>query len=191
MLRTAAASWQWNASSEQIAPWTAKAVAGFAQWGDLVRGQVAALTRDLSELRSFLPVGTRPTETIQAVTTALDAALRAGHPPYDRTPAQVEAMINKSRELDWGTIDRLERDLAKADSARPEDPLSVDWITVAARDRGTDPEAIKQFLAYSDKWLTASLQAAKMQESGAGEAAAMQVRELLAHWVAVSSEGQE
>jgi hypothetical protein len=190
LLRAAAESWEWRTPDSEPAPWVRKAVARFTEWDNLIDGQITLLTRQLSRLRSFLPQGTRLSETLDAVGDALTAAIVAGHGPEDRE--RFEAMIKDAGARDWRAVDRLESDLDRACSpGQPQERQRAARITAAVRDRGPDLKVILDFLASSDQWLTGTLEAAAMREGGAGEAAAAQVQDLLHQWAAIGGRGQE
>jgi len=181
LLRRAAEEWRWRTPETEPAAWVRKAVARFGEWDNLIDGQIALLTRELRRLRAWLPRGTRPGETLDAVSAAAEAAVKAGHGPDD--PEQFEALAKNAATQDWRAVDRLESDLDKAaQPGRTEDQQRTARIITAARDRGADLSIITGFLASSDEWLTAALRDAAMRESGAAAGAATQVQELLRQW---------
>jgi hypothetical protein len=190
LLRSAAESWEWHTPDTEPAQWVRKAVARFAEWDNLIEGQIALLTHQLGRVRSFLPKGTRPSDTLDAVGEALTAAMATGHGPEDRE--RFEAMIKDGAAQDWRTVDRLESDLDKASSpGQSQDPRRARRITAAVRDRGADLAVVLEFLVGSDQWLTGALKAAAMREGGAGAAAAAQVQGLLRQWAEVGVRSHE
>jgi hypothetical protein len=142
----------------------------------------------LADVRRFLPRGVSLTETIEAVSTAVREAREAG---ADQTGPekykQLQDLITEAKQRDWRASDRLENDLAAAGDP---DQLDRARVTAAARDRGSDLSVIRQFLVVSDDWLTGALNAARMRQSGAQQAAETQVRELLGQWAAIGGENQ-
>jgi hypothetical protein len=190
LLRSASGTWAWHTSQKEPAPWIRKAVGRFSEWDALIDGQIELLTRQLSLLRSYLPRGTRLSETLDAVREALGAAHETGHGPDDLT--QFEALITNARAADWRTIDRLETDLDKATTPdQPEERRRTARVTAAVRDRGVDLTVILDFLASSDNWLTGALKDAAMREGGAAAAAALQVQGLLRHWAETGREEKD
>jgi hypothetical protein len=189
LLRSAAESWAWRTPDTELAPWIGKAVARFTEWDNLIDAQIALLTSQLGRLRSYLPKGTRASDTLDAVHEALAAAAAAGHAPDDLE--QFEAMIKNAADQDWRTVDRLESDLDRASPPGQQDRRPAARIIAAVRDRGADLAVILEFLASSDQWLTAALEAAAMREGGAGAAAAAQVQDLLRRWAEVSVRSHE
>lgn len=186
LLRSAAEDWRWRTPDKEPAPHVRKAVVRFGEWDSLIDRQLELLSRQLERLRSFLPRGTRPRDTIDAVATALSAAVDAGHGPDDR--AGFEAEIAQVRACDWPVIDRLESDLIAASTPGGTTHRSLDArIAAAARDRGGDLAVILDFLAHTDQWLTSTLRAATMREGGAGEAAAEEVQDMLRQWAEIGS----
>ena len=65
LLRSAAQSWEWRTPDTELPPWVKKAVGRFADWGTLVEAQIALLTQYLAEVRSYLPKGTKLSDTTQ------------------------------------------------------------------------------------------------------------------------------
>ena len=187
LLRAAVKSWRWETPAE-TPPWISKAVSGFAQWDFLLDAQITAMRDLLADVRRFLPRGTSLTETIEAVSTAVREAREAG---ADQTGPdqykQLQDLITEAKLWDWRAPDRLESDL---DAAGDPDPADRARVTAAARDRGSDLSVIRQFLVVSDDWLTSALNAARMRQSGAQQAAETQVRELLGQWAAIGGENQ-
>ena len=188
LLRSAARSWEWRTPESELPLWVKKAVTRFADWGNLVEAQVALLTRHLSRLRSYLPKGTKPGDTINAVSDALTAAIEAGHAPNERE--RFQQMIRHAAAQDWRAMDRLESDLEKASSSGQREDLQAARIIAAVRDRGDNLAVIGEFLADSDTWLTESLQAARMRGSGAGAAALTRVQGLLDQWAEIGDRSQ-
>ncbi len=188
-LRSATESWVWRTPDAEPASWVKQAVSRFTEWDRLIDEQIALLTDYLGRLRSLLPHGTRPSDTLDAVKDAFAAAIATGHGPQDRE--QFEAMIKEAATQDWRTIDRLERDLDKANSSdAPDGQRRTSRIIAAVCDRGSDLPIILNFLEESDRWLTAQLKAARMREGGAGAAAAARVQDLLREWTEVTGEGE-
>jgi hypothetical protein len=187
LLRAAVKSWRWETPAE-TPPWMSKAVNGFAQWDSLLDAQITAMRVLLADVRRFLPRGVSLTETIEAVSTAVREAREAG---ADQTGPekykQLQDLITEAKQRDWRASDRLENDLAAAGDP---DQLDRARVTAAARDRGSDLSVIRQFLVVSDDWLTGALNAARMRQSGAQQAAETQVRELLGQWAAIGGENQ-
>ncbi len=188
LLRSAARSWEWRTPESELPPWVKKAVGRFADWGTLVEAQIVQLTQYLAEVRSYLPKGTKLSDTTSAVRDALNAAIEAGHAPNER--AQVEQMITHAEAQDWRALDRLESDLEKASAAGSPADRPAALIIAAVRDRGAGLTVIRDFLADSDAWLTGALQAARMRGSGAGAAALTRVQELLGQWAEISDRSQ-
>jgi hypothetical protein len=190
LLRSAAESWEWRTPDTEPAQWVRKAVARFADWDKLIDGEIALLTEQLSRIRSYLPKGVRPSETLDAIGEALIATIQSGHAPDDRE--RFEAMMNDARARDWRTIDRLENELGKACAPdQSPDHRHAARIIAAARDRGGDLATILAFLSASDQWLTDKLRAAAMQEGGAEAVAAAGVRDLLARWAEIASGAED
>ena len=187
LLRATVKSWRWETPAE-TPPWISKAVSGFAQWDSLLDAQITAMRDLLADVRRFLPRGTSLTETIEAVSTAVREAREAG---ADQTGPekykQLQDLITEAKQRDWRAPDRLENDLAAAGD--PDQPDRA-RVTAAARDRGSDLSVIRQFLVVSDDWLTSALNAARMRQSGAQQAAEAQVKELLGQWAAIGGENQ-
>jgi hypothetical protein len=187
LLRAAVKSWRWETPAE-TPPWISKAVSGFAQWDSLLDAQITAMRDLLADVRRFLPSGTSLTETIEAVSTAVREAREAG---ADQTGPekykQLQDLITEAKQRDWRAPDRLENDLVAAGDP---DQLDRARVTAAARDRGSDLSVIRQFLVVSDDWLTSALNAARMRQSGAQQAAETQVRELLGQWAVIGGENQ-
>jgi hypothetical protein len=187
LLRAGVKSWRWETPAE-TPTWISKAVSGFAQWDILLDAQITAMRDLLADVRRFLPRGTSLTETIEAVGTAVREAREAG---ADQTGPekykQLQDLITEAKQRDWRAPDRLENDLAAAGD--PDQPDRA-RVTAAARDRGSDLSVIRQFLVVSDDWLTNALNAARMRQSGAQQAAEAQVKELLGQWAAIGGENQ-
>jgi len=188
LLRTAARTWEWRTPDSELPPWVKKAVVRFADWGTLVEAQIALLTQYLAEVRSYLPKGTKLSDTTSAVRDALNAAIEAGHAPNER--AQVEQMITYAEAQDWRAVDRLESDLEIASAAGPPADRQTAQILAAVRDRGAGLTVIRDFLANSDTWLTEALQAARMRGSGAGAGALTRVQEMLGQWAEISGRSE-
>ena len=188
LLRSAAQSWEWRTPDSELPPWVRKAVGRFADWGTVVEAQITLLTQYLAQVRSYLPKGTKPGDTISAVGDALSAAIEAGHAPNERQ--RFEQMIKHAADQDWRVLDRLESDLEKASAAGPPADRQTALIIAAVRDRGAGLTVIRDFLADSDAWLTGALQAARMRGSGAGAAALTRVQELLGQWAEISDRSQ-
>ena len=189
LLRSAAQSWEWRTPDSELPPWVKKAVGRFADWGTLVEAQIALLTQYLAQVRSYLPKGTKLSDTTSAVRDALTAAIEAGHAPNERQ--RFEQMIAHAADQDWRAVDRLESDLEKASSAGPPAARQAAQIIAAVRDRGAGLTVIRDFLADSDTWLTEALQAARMRGGGAGAAALTRVQDLLDQWAEISDRSQE
>jgi hypothetical protein len=186
MLRKAAKSWLWDTPSSELAPWTRKAVIGFAEWDVLLDAQVSAVTSQLATVRQLFPKGTSLAVTIEAVRKAVDAARGAGvEQTAPEQYSQLQALITQAGQQDWRSVERLENDLARASES---DQRDMARIIAAARDRGTDIAVIMQFLVASDKWLMSALNTAKMRQGGAGQIASERVRDLLRQWAAVDGE---
>jgi hypothetical protein len=184
LLRSAAQSWEWRTPDTELPPWVKKAVGRFAEWGTLVETQNVQLTQHIAQVRSYLPKGTKLSDTTSAVRVALAAAIEAGHAPDERS--QFEQLITHAEAQDGRAVDQLESDLDKASSsAQP-----ADQIIAAVRDRGAGLTVIRDFLADSDTWLTEALQAARMRGGGAGAAALTQVQDLLDQWAEISDRSQ-
>ena len=184
LLRSAARSWEWQTPDSELPPWVKKAVFRFGDWETLVETQITLLTGYLGKVRSYLPKGTKLSDTTSAVRIALTAAIEAGHAPDGR--GQFEEMITSAEAQDWRPVDRLENDLDKANSSGQ----PADQIIAAVRDRGVGLTVIRDFLADSDTWLTEALQAAKMRGGGAGAAVLTRVQELLDQWTEISDRSQ-
>jgi hypothetical protein len=190
LLRSATESWVWRTPETELAPWVRQAVYRFNDWERLIDEQIALLAEYLGRLRSLLPQGTRPSDTLDAVKDAFAAAIATGHGPQDRE--QFEAMIKEATTQDWRAIDRLERDLDKANSPDlPDGQRRTSRITAAVCDRGSDLPAILGFLEESDRWLTAQLAAARMREGGVTAAAAARVKDLLREWTEATGEDEQ
>lgn len=188
-LRSAVESWQWRTPETTPAAWVRQAVSRFTEWDNLIEEQIALLTQCLGRLRSLLPQGTRFGETLDAVKDAFTAAIAIGHGPQDRE--RFEAMITEAEAQDWRAIDRLERDLDKANSRDAPTGQRISRITAAVRDRGSGLTVILGFLEESDHWLTAELDAVRMREGGAGAAAAVQVQDLVRKWAKLAGESEQ
>ncbi|MGH3400992.1 MAG: protein DpdH [Streptosporangiaceae bacterium] len=184
LLRSAARSWEWRTPDSELAPWVRKAVGRFADWGTLVEAQIALLTQYLDQVRSYLPKGTKLSDTTSAVRVALTAAIETGHAPDGR--GQFEQLITNAEAQDWRVVDRLESDLEKANSSGQ----PADKIIAAVRDRGGGLTVIRDFLTDSETWLTEALQAARMRGGGAGAAALTRVQDLLDQWAEISDRSQ-
>jgi hypothetical protein len=188
LLRSAAQSWEWQTPDSELPPWVKKAVFRFADWEIMIEAQIALLTGYLAQVRSYLPKGTRYSDTVSAVRDALTAAIEAGHAPDERE--RFEQMISRAADQDARAVDRLESDLDKANSADQPAGRRAAQIIAAVRDRGAGLTVIRDFLADSDTWLTEALQAAKMRGGGAGAAALTQVQHLLDQWAEISNRSQ-
>jgi hypothetical protein len=191
MLRNATKSWRWGMPSMDLAPWIRKAVGGFAEWHSLLDAQIFTLTDHLVAVRSLLPKGTTLSDTIDAANTAIVVATEAG---ADQTaPAvreQLKALADQAGQRGWRSVERLEIDLGKAGAEAEAEQHHWARIVAAARDRGTDIAVISQFLSASNIWLSNALNAARKQESGAGQVAEQRVRDLLSMWAAVEGESK-
>ena len=177
LLRSAAQSWEWRTPDSELPPWVKKAVGRFAEWGTLVDAQIALLTQYLGQVRSYLPKGTKLSDTTSAVRDALTAAIEAGHAPDERE--QFEQMITHAEAQDWRAVDRLGERSGQGQLSRPAAAQQAAQIIAAVRDRGAGLTVIRDFLADSDTWLTEALQAARMRGGGAGAAALTRVQDLL------------
>jgi hypothetical protein len=190
LLRSVSESWGWHTPDSELAPWVKPAVARFSEWDSLIDAQFEELAQQFGRLRSLLPRGTRPSDTIDAVKEALTAAIAVGHAPNDRE--RFQAMITKAGAQDWRVVDRLESDLIKASShGQSQEQLRESRIAMAIRDRGTDLAVILDFLDEIDQWLAGALAAARMRGGGAGAAAVDRVQELLIEWAKATEEDEQ
>ena len=146
------------------------------------------LTQYLAQVRSYLPKGTKLSDTTSAVRDALAAAIEAGHAPDERSAVRADDHARGSSGLAGGGPAR-ERS-GQGQRSRPARGPAEARIIAAVRDRGAGLTVIRDFLADSDTWLTGALQAARMRGGGAGAAALTQVQELLGQWAEISDRSQ-
>ncbi|MFI7578001.1 protein DpdH [Micromonospora sp. NPDC049497] len=182
LVRKAAQEWAWQRPNK-LPRWAEKAVPGLNQFAAVADAQLAVLQEQFTKIRAFLPPGVGGSETVTAVEQALRTAVGEGLGPADL--ATFRLVLDDVRQRDWRCIERLERDLARVDTAQDGENRYRAMITACAVDRGADPATIERFLTAGDAWLSEKLSQARLRGGGGGESAALRVQELLQQWAEV------
>jgi hypothetical protein len=189
LLREASATWEWSPDGSLPGWIPNQAVGGFATWGRWVDEQAAVLRTRLAEIRERLPAGVSGPETAAAVEAALKEATKVGLvAPLSRDEAiELRELLSRLEGADWRVVAALEEDLRRVDDAdRSAEERRGALITAVVRDRGAALDDIVRFLTLADQWLDAALAQAAARSDSLGDAAAQQVKDVLAQWTALT-----
>jgi len=181
LLRRAVDGWTWSTPDIELPNWAKKAVARFADWDSLVAAQAQHLAAQVSHLRTLLPKGAPPRDTVRAVADAIEAGTLIGHVPGDIDAFR--RMVSAAADLNWKTIEQLERDLERATAADHDAHRNLPLlVAVAAKDWGRSLSDALDFLQRSDAWLTDALDMTQLREGAMDTDAAGAVADLLQEW---------
>lgn len=187
LLERATEQWKWNPTQGDVPQWAALSVQKFANFDKIITQQNQFLFQTLSRIRLHYSTDHRQTEVLRAVGNALEAAVKAGIGPQDRS--HFARLLEEAQTYDWKTIEALEKDISFISADDPDESHDRARATAAAVvDRGADLPRIVEFLEAADEWLTNALSDADARSDGQGADNVDRVEKTITYWATIVQE---
>lgn len=188
--------WSWQALPPDAPSWLTRAAQGLRDLPTIAHSYAHHLRTVFSEIRQFLPSGTKSTELLAAVREALDHAVAVGLTADLSDLPSERAFLDRADGLNWEVVKVLGKDLNLLPPERDNLPeqtslIATTWPTllqVTATDRGRDLADIREFLSRSQTWIAAATARGAQADAGTADEVVTDLRDVLDCWAELLEE---